>query len=96
VTCKRRKTHAFGVEAFLEMRQPTSASGTSPPPFAAEAASETVTRPDPGLARGKWEAPAWAFWVALAVLAAATTLYVLGRMGILKRRKANATGRGQA
>ena len=25
--------------------------------------TETVTRPDPGLARGKWEAPAWAFWV---------------------------------
>ena len=44
----------------LRMRQPTSAS-------AAPTATETVTRPDPGLARGKWEAPAWAFWVALAV-----------------------------
>jgi len=46
--------------------------------------SETVTRPDPGLARGKWEAPAWAFWVALAVIVAGTTLYVLRRAGRLR------------
>jgi hypothetical protein len=46
--------------------------------------TETVTRPDPGLARGKWEAPAWAFWVALAVVVIGTTLYVLRRMGILR------------
>jgi hypothetical protein len=46
--------------------------------------TETVTRPDPGLARGKWEAPAWAFWVVLAVAVVGTTLYVLRRMGILK------------
>jgi hypothetical protein len=63
------------------MRQPSSASP-------APTATETVTRPDPGLARGKWEAPAWVFWAALAVVVIATTLYVLGRMGILKRRKA--------
>ena len=74
------------------MQQPSSASGTHAPPTSgahdATYASETVTRPDPGLARGRWEAPAWAFWVALAVVAAVTTLYVLGRMGILERRKA--------
>lgn len=46
--------------------------------------SETVTRPDPGLARGNWEAPAWAFWVALAVIVAGSTLYVLRRMGRLR------------
>jgi hypothetical protein len=46
--------------------------------------TETVTRPDPGLARGKWEAPAWAFWVALAVVLVGTTLYVLRRAGILR------------
>jgi hypothetical protein len=68
------------------MAQPTPPSGTNAVP-AAPTATETVTRPDPGLARGKWEAPAWAFWVALAVVAAATTLYVLGRLGMLKRRK---------
>ena len=49
--------------------------------------SETVTRPDPGLARGKWEAPAWAFWVALAVVVVGTTLYVLRRMGKLRLKK---------
>jgi len=46
--------------------------------------TETVTRPDPGLARGKWEAPAWAFWVALAVVVVGTALYVLRRLGMLK------------
>lgn len=29
---------------------------------------EIVTRPDPGLARGTWEAPAWAFWAFLALV----------------------------
>lgn len=48
--------------------------------------TETVTRPDPGLARGKWEAPAWAFWLMLAVLLAGTALYVLRRMGKLRLR----------
>ena len=46
--------------------------------------TETVTRPDPGLARGKWEAPPWAFWLMLAVLLVGTTLYVLRRMGMLR------------
>jgi hypothetical protein len=53
-----------------------------------EPSHETVTRPDPGLARGKWEAPAWAFWVALALVLVGTTLYVLKRMGMLRRPKA--------
>lgn len=46
--------------------------------------TETVTRPEPGLARGKWEAPAWAFWAGLAVAIVFVTLYVLRRMGLLK------------
>ena len=46
--------------------------------------TETVTRPDPGLARGKWEAPPWAFWLMLVVLLAGTALYVLRRMGKLR------------
>jgi hypothetical protein len=55
--------------------------------------TETVTRPDPGLARGKWEAPAWAFWLALALIVAFTTVYVLRRMGMLKlRTKADQAG----
>jgi hypothetical protein len=46
--------------------------------------TETVTRPEPGLARGKWEAPAWAFWLLLAVLIVGTALYVLRRLGMLR------------
>ncbi len=61
--------------------------------------TETVTRPDPGLARGKWEAPAWAFWLALALIVAFTTVYVLRRMGKLslrpKAEKAGPTGPGK-
>jgi hypothetical protein len=57
----------------------------SPP--AAPTATETVTRPDPGLARGKWEAPAWAFWVALAVVVIGVALYVAKRMGFLRLKK---------
>ena len=37
----------------------SSAASASLPPVA----SETVERPDPGLARGRWEAPAWSFYV---------------------------------
>ena len=29
--------------------------------------SETVERPEPGLARGRWEGPAWVFYVVAAV-----------------------------
>jgi len=45
-----------------------------------------VTRPEPGLARGRWEAPVWAFWIALAIIALGTAAYVLWRMGVLRRR----------
>jgi hypothetical protein len=58
------------------MQQPSAGAQPSGP-------TETVARPDPGLARGKWEAPAWAFWVALAVILAAATLYALRRFGVL-------------
>jgi hypothetical protein len=60
--------------------------------------TETVTRPDPGLARGKWEAPAWAFWLALAIIVVGTAAYVLRRMGMLRfgsKAKAEQTGQGK-
>ncbi len=53
----------------------------------APSATETVTRPDPGLARGAWEAPSWAFWVALAVVLVGAGVYLLRRMGLLKLPK---------
>jgi hypothetical protein len=55
------------------------------PASAAPTATETVTRPDPGVARGKWEAPPWAFWLVLAVVVIGFGLYVAGRMGLLGR-----------
>ncbi len=49
---------------------------------------ETVTRPEPGtLARGAWEAPAAAFYVAAALVVLAAVLYGAARMGLLRRRK---------
>src|SRR5690606_13680247 len=67
--------------------QPSASSAPNAPepaPEPAPTATETVIRPDPGLARGKWEAPAWAFWVALAVLVVGVGLYVARRMGLLR------------
>ena len=61
----------------------TGPGSASPAPTA----TETVTRPDPGLARGKWEAPVWAFWVALAVVVLGVGLYVAKRMGLLRLKK---------
>ena len=49
---------------------------------------ETVTRPEPGtLARGAWEAPAGAFYVAAALVVLAAVLYAAARMGLFRRRK---------
>jgi len=58
-----------------------------PPPLAAPTATEIVTRPDPGLARGKWEAPGWAFWAVLGIVLVFAGTYVLRRMGLLARAK---------
>jgi hypothetical protein len=68
------------------------ASSVPRAPEPAPTATETVTRPDPGLARGKWEAPQWAFWVALAVVLLGGGLYVARRMGLLRLKKRVADG----
>lgn len=51
------------------------------------AATEKVSRPDEGLARGVWEAPAWAFWVVLGLVVVGATLYLLRRLGVLQLKK---------
>lgn len=56
-------------------------------PAPAPTATETVTRPEPGLARGKWEAPAWVFWVMLAIVVLGAGAYLLHRMGLLRRNR---------
>ncbi len=73
------------------MQEPrTSPSGppgdSEPAQTPAPSATEVVTRPEPGLARGKWEAPAWAFWVVLALVLLASVAYVLRRLGRLSLR----------
>ena len=41
-------------------------------------------RPEPGLARGVWEAPRWTFFAALAVIVVIAALYAVHRAGIVK------------
>lgn len=53
----------------------------------APTATETVQRPDPGLARGRWEAPAWVFWGALGVIVLGAAAYLVYRMGYVARKK---------
>jgi hypothetical protein len=50
--------------------------------------AETLTRPEPGtLARGAWEAPPWAFYVAASLVVVAAVLYAAARLGVVRRRK---------
>ncbi len=49
--------------------------------------TEIVQRPAPGtLARGAWEAPAWAFYAAAGLVLLAAALYAAARLGLVKRR----------
>ena len=70
------------------MRQPSLSPevtpSSAPAPSPAPTATEIVTRPEPGLARGKWEAPAWTFWVMLAVVILGALAYLLRRLGVLR------------
>jgi hypothetical protein len=52
--------------------------------FAQPSPQETVARPDPGFARGKWEAPAWALWGILVLVILGAGAYVAVR--VLKKR----------
>lgn len=47
--------------------------------------TEIVTRPDPGIARGKWEAPRAAFFVVIGLVVVFAVLLVLKRAGVLQR-----------
>jgi len=54
---------------------------------AAPTATEIVHRPDPGLARGKWEAPTWAFYVLGAVAILFALVYLGVKIGLFARSK---------
>jgi hypothetical protein len=49
---------------------PTESSSTG-----ASALELQVERPPPGLARGRWEAPAWLFWATAAAVVAAGVIW---------------------
>lgn len=55
-------------------------------------AQVVVHRPDPGLARGMWEAPPWLFLVAVLLLAATLGLYVAHRAGKLRWKSREGDG----
>jgi hypothetical protein len=57
---------------------PTDASG-------GDAVSEVVTRPEPGIGRGRWEAPAWVFVVVAVAAFVSGALWAL--QALLGRRK---------
>ncbi len=67
----------------------SAAAGSRAAP--ADTATEIVTRPDPGLARGKWEAPAWVFWTILALVIVSAAAYVLHRAGVFTFKKKSST-----
>jgi hypothetical protein len=52
---------------------------------ASRPASEVVHRPDPGLARGLWEAPASGLYLAMAAVLVGAALYLAVRLGLRRR-----------
>lgn len=65
------------------------ASPAPPSPSAPSAptATEIIHRPDPGLGRGIWEAPAWLFYALLGGVVVAGAAYAAVRLGWLRRPK---------
>jgi len=59
-----------------------AASARTPPP---PVPTETVQRPDRGLARGVWEAPPTFFYLVGAAAFLAAAIYVLARRGFFNR-----------
>jgi hypothetical protein len=57
------------------------------PPSPSPSPSEVVTRPDPGLARGLWEAPASGLYLALAAVLLAAAVYLAVRLGLRRRMR---------
>jgi hypothetical protein len=51
-------------------------------------AIQVVERPEPGLARGRWEAPVWVFWAVIAVTAAAGIAWAVRGLRALFSRRA--------
>ena len=84
----------LGVAGVVELRAawgaqeaagaPESSAAPEPP----SAPGEIVHRPDPGLARGVWEAPPSMFYAAGALAVVVGVVYVLHRRGLVRFRRA--------
>ena len=81
-----RDVYIGAMVALSQARQAPSASVPAEP-----RATETVRRPDPGLARGVWEAPPSFFYILGGIVVAAAVVYALWRKGIVRFRRARST-----
>ncbi len=68
--------------------KPSPVGPASAGPPATSASTEVVTRPDPGLARGRWEAPRAAFYGAIGLVVLIGALALLSRLGVLRLPRA--------
>jgi len=71
------------IPAVAEPSHPVS-SASAPAPVPGP--TETVSRPDPGLARGVWETKPAIFYGAGAIVLVGALLYAASRAGLLRRR----------
>jgi hypothetical protein len=66
--------------------EPTGEGGPLPRSAPASGPGETVERPEPGLARGRFEAPAWFFYVIMVVTILGTVAWALAARARRRRR----------
>lgn len=59
--------------------------GSSAKSAGSEGPHETVVRPEPGLARGRWEAPRLFFFAIAVVVLVLAALYFAHKLGLLRR-----------
>ncbi len=67
--------------------QASARQGEAPAPAKPASPGEEVTRPEPGLARGLWEAPPAAFYAAIVVILLAFAYGVIRRFRLPRRQK---------
>ncbi len=83
-----RDVYIGAMVALSQAQQAPSASGSV---SAEPRVAETVRRPDPGLARGVWEAPPSFFYILGGIVVAVAVVYALWRKGIVRFRRARST-----
>lgn len=72
----------YFVRAVSQPSATPPAAASSPPQ---EGPREIVTRPDPGLARGKWEAPRGLFYGVIVLVVLGAIVVTLAKLGVFAR-----------